>query len=256
MNFLFILIVLAVAVALVILKMKQPSADDGLGFARKEPLFTPAERSFLGVLEQSLNGSYRVFGKVRLGDIVKPAKGLSNSKRVTSQNKVNQKHVDFVICTAADLVVVGVVELDDKSHERDDRASRDQFVDRALADAKIPVIHFSAKKGYALTEVKAKLAECLAIGTASSAPPFIQVAPVPEKPASVQNKAATPVTEKPATAPVLPIKQVQNVIEPVCPKCESVMVKRQATKGPHAGKYFWACSAFPKCRQVVSVGEN
>jgi very-short-patch-repair endonuclease len=256
MIFLIVLIILAVAAALAILKMKQPTEDDGLGFARKEPLFTPAERSFLGVLEQSLNGSYRVFGKVRLGDIVKPAKGLSNSKRATSQNKVNQKHVDFVICSASDLAVVGVVELDDKSHERDDRASRDQLVDRALADAKIPVIHFSAKKGYVLTEVKAKLAECLATGAAPSAPPLIQVAPVPEKPASVQKDAEVSVTEKMATTPMFPVKPVQDVTGPICPKCESAMVKRQAMKGPHAGEFFWACSAYPKCRQVVAVGEN
>ena len=196
-DFLFVLVVLAVVAALVILKMKQPTADDELGFARKDVLFTPAERSFLGVLEQALDSRYRVFGKVRLGDIVKPAKGLSNSKRTTAQNKVNQKHVDFVICAASDLAVVGVVELDDKSHERDDRAGRDQFVDRALADAKIPVIHFSAKKGYALPEVRAKLAECLAIGTAPSSPPVILVAPVSEKPATILKKVSEPVTEKP-----------------------------------------------------------
>ena len=140
------------------LKMKQAPVDGDLGFAKREPLFTPAERSFLGALEQALDGSYRVFGKVRLGDIVRPAKGLSNSKRATAHNKINQKHVDFVVCSVSDLAVVGAVELDDKSHERDDRSSRDQFVDRALADAKIPVIHFSAKKGYALAEIKAKLA--------------------------------------------------------------------------------------------------
>lgn len=43
---------------------------------------------------------------------------------------------------------------------------------------------------------------------------------------------------------------------PVYPKCASVMVKRQAAKGAHAGKWFWACSAFPKCRQVMVIGES
>jgi len=256
MNILVILIVLVVAAALVFLKMKQSSVDGGLEFAKREVLFTAAERSFLGVLEQALDGRYRAFGKVRLGDIVKPAKGLSNSKRATAQNKINQKHVDFVVCSASDLAVVGIVELDDKTHERDDRASRDQFVDRTLVDAKIPVIHFSAKKGYSLAEVKAKLAECLAVGMASSAPSVIQVAPVSEKPASVTNEAALPVTEKPSMNPVTLVKSIQEVNAPVCPKCESAMVKRQVTKGHHAGKFFWACSSFPKCRQVVAIDES
>ncbi len=33
-----------------------------------------------------------------------------------------------------------------------------------------------------------------------------------------------------------------------CPKCESQMLLRTATKGLWAGKQFWGCSAYPKCR--------
>ena len=96
MNFLLILMVIVVAAAVLILKMKQSPTDGGLEFAKREGLFTPAERSFLGVLEQALDSRYRVFGKVRLGDIVKPAKGLSNSNRATANNKINQKHLKAV----------------------------------------------------------------------------------------------------------------------------------------------------------------
>ncbi|MFZ5773857.1 MAG: topoisomerase DNA-binding C4 zinc finger domain-containing protein [Thermodesulfobacteriota bacterium] len=40
---------------------------------------------------------------------------------------------------------------------------------------------------------------------------------------------------------------------PLCPKCNSIMVKRTARKGSNAGKEFWGCSQFPKCRQVVNL---
>ncbi len=33
-----------------------------------------------------------------------------------------------------------------------------------------------------------------------------------------------------------------------CPKCGSPMVLRTAKQGANAGKQFWGCSAFPKCR--------
>ena len=253
MNLLIILFMVAAVVVIVVLKLKQMPVDGGLSFTKRDVLFTPAERSFFGVLEQALEGRYRVFGKVRLGDIVKPAKGLSNSKRATAQNKVNQKHVDFVVCTASNLAVIGVVELDDKSHERDDRAGRDRFIDQTLADAKIPIVHFPAQKGYEIAEVRAKLA----VGLAAGAPPAVQsasvaVSPVPEKVVAMpvaEKQAPVAATPKPAT----PTASVEKTAAPVCPKCSSAMVKRQATKGPHAGKFFWACSAFPKCRQVVAV---
>jgi len=229
-----IVIAIGVLVALKTLKVKQPAKDEGLAFEKRDPLFSPAERSFLGVLEQVLDSRYRVLGKVRLGDIVKPAKELSNSKRVTAQNKINQKHVDFVICSAADLAVVGVVELDDKSHEKEGRAVRDEFVNQMLAGAKIPVIHFPVKKGYELREVRAKLVEALEL----MPEPSEQTAAKEEVPVLVSQKIAEQRTEN---------------VAPTCPKCAAVMQKKQAMKGPHAGKWFWACPAFPKCQQIVAI---
>jgi very-short-patch-repair endonuclease/ribosomal protein L37AE/L43A len=234
------LIVIAIAV-FAALKAKQPRAGDGgLAFESREALFTPAERSFLGVLEQALANSHcRVFGKVRLGDIVKPAKGLTASKRTTAQNRINQKHVDFLICTTSDLAVVGVVELDDQSHGRDDRAGRDSFVDEALSMARIPVVRFPAKKSYALPEVTAKLQGILTDLQAST---FV--------PGNAEEKISESVTSQ--------VEQVNTVTPPadavpVCQKCSSEMVKRQAKNGPHAGKFFWACSTYPKCKNVIAI---
>jgi len=38
-----------------------------------------------------------------------------------------------------------------------------------------------------------------------------------------------------------------------CPKCENEMVLRTATKGIGAGRQFWGCSSYPKCRFTMSV---
>ena len=35
-----------------------------------------------------------------------------------------------------------------------------------------------------------------------------------------------------------------------CPRCGSMLVLRTAKKGTNAGKQFWGCSAFPKCRYI------
>jgi len=206
-----------------------------VAFERTDYLFTPAERSFLGVLEQVLDSRYRVFGKVRLGDIVTPAKDLSKGSRTTALNKIRQKHVDFVVCSATDLAVIGVIELDDKSHERKDRVERDLFVDQACVSANIPLVRFEAQKGYRLEEVRAKLAAAF---------PLVEVKPEP----------AASKEEPVAALPAEPIAEAAiEAVEQVCPKCAAQMVKRQAKNGPHSGKWFWACSAFPKCRQVVAI---
>lgn len=41
-----------------------------------------------------------------------------------------------------------------------------------------------------------------------------------------------------------------------CPRCGSPMVIRTSKRGPNAGKKFWGCSAFPKCKQVQPVSKG
>jgi hypothetical protein len=43
------------------------------------------------------------------------------------------------------------------------------------------------------------------------------------------------------------------LLAPSCPACNVAMVKRQAKKGPNAGGWFWACTGYPKCREVLAV---
>src|SRR6185369_3913766 len=111
MNIHLVLIVFIAAVAL-LLTVRRMLARPGRTavFESRALLFTPAERSFLAVLEQALDSRYRVFGKVRLGDIIQPATAPGSDTPTTARNRINQKHVDFVICTANKLALVGVLE--------------------------------------------------------------------------------------------------------------------------------------------------
>lgn len=52
------------------------------------------------------------------------------------------------------------------------------------------------------------------------------------------------VSSKPA--PVLQV--VATASEPVCPVCQSAMVKRTAKRGANLGNAFWGCSQYPGCK--------
>ncbi|OGV59058.1 MAG: hypothetical protein A2283_03710 [Lentisphaerae bacterium RIFOXYA12_FULL_48_11] len=136
--------------------------------AKKEPktlpyesagtLFSPAERSFLGVLEQAVGNDFKVMGKVRLADIINIKKGLSGSERQQAFNRIQSKHVDFVVCDTKSLTLQCVVELDDSSHQQAQRQERDAFVDKVMSAAGIHILHFSAKKSYSIQEVRDAIA--------------------------------------------------------------------------------------------------
>lgn len=40
---------------------------------------------------------------------------------------------------------------------------------------------------------------------------------------------------------------------PICPKCQSVMIKRIAKKGARQGQVFYGCSQFTKCCSIMNV---
>ncbi len=44
--------------------------------------------------------------------------------------------------------------------------------------------------------------------------------------------------------------QSNQAIQPTCPTCQALMVKRQAKRGSNAGRSFWGCSRFPACKGV------
>jgi len=126
-------------------------------YEKTESLFTPAERSFLGVLDQAVQGQFRIFAKVRVADIVTVCKGISASVRQSLFNRIQSKHVDFVACSPADLSVQFVVELDDASHQRQDRKERDAFVDEVMQACGIPIFHFPARRAYSVEDLRKAL---------------------------------------------------------------------------------------------------
>ena len=129
-----ILFLLLIFVSLVVALIKKKSGKSPVDFPyqSKEVLCSPAERSFMGVLEKAIGNGYKIFAKVRLADIIEVKKGLSSSARQSAFNRISRKHLDFVICNSKDLSIVGGIELDDKSHLKKGRQERDQFLDKAL----------------------------------------------------------------------------------------------------------------------------
>jgi hypothetical protein len=111
-----------------------------------------AERSFFGVLEQATDQSkYYIFPQVSLASLVYVEKDTGAYQ--TWHNKIDRKSVDFVLFDRSTISPVLAIELDDSSHEREDRQERDIFVDNVLAKVGLPLLHVKAQTGYNLQQV-------------------------------------------------------------------------------------------------------
>jgi very-short-patch-repair endonuclease len=96
---------------------------------------------------------------VRVADLLYTRKGTE--KRQTHFNRISAKHIDFVLCRADDVSPVLAVELDDASHDRDDRKDRDTFVDGAFAAAGFPLLRVRARAGYNAGELARSIHEAM-----------------------------------------------------------------------------------------------
>jgi hypothetical protein len=151
-------LIAVVAVVLVLARLKGGSGGTAVAdYSKRRTLFSPAERSFLGVLEQAVGEEYRVFGKIRVADVLEPRHGMSRSARQSALNRISAKHFDFVLCARGDLSIVCALELDDASHNEAGRRDRDAFLAAACESAALPLLRVPAERAYAIEEVRSKL---------------------------------------------------------------------------------------------------
>lgn len=238
MNWFVISLVILVVIGIVIVMMlpKAARTPKELPYIKIGYLFSPAERSFYGVLNQAMSDEALIFGKVRVADVIAPKKGIQRNDWQKAFNKISSKHFDFLLCDKSDLSVLCAVELDDSSHNSKKRKARDEFLTGACQAANVPLVQIKARASYNINEIQQVLASYLpgdkTIGAAQ--------APV----AAVENVA---------TVEDIKHQKSNSVEDRACPKCLSILVKKTAKRGENAGNEFWACSAFPKCRYTEEI---
>jgi len=180
---------------------------------RLAAFLTPAELSFFRVLQLAVDGRAAINCKVNLGDLF-DVDGQENFR--AHRNRIDRKHVDFLLCDPQTMRPLFGIELDDSSHQRSDRMKGDDVKNRVFAAAGLPLLRVAAQAAYSRQQLAVDLMPYLA-----PAPPLA-----------------------PGAAAVQPSV-------PICPKCDVPMIQRVAAKGPNAGRSFWGCPNYPRCRATA-----
>lgn len=186
----------------------------------REAVLSPAERSFYHVLIQTIHNRATVCLKVRLADVLFVARPYENR---AAQNRINQKHIDFLLCDPVTFHPLLGIELDDASHARLDRQERDAFVDQAFAAASLPLLHIRAQHAYTPVQLEAAIA------------PYL-------------GHDRQPMTPLPTIHAASEAIRVQAESPPLCTHCGIPLVVRTVAKGSNQGKRFYGCKNYPQCR--------
>ena len=96
----------------------------------KKYLLTKNEWNFYKSIKPTCDKyNFHIISKVRLADLVEVDKGLDYSERQTYFNKIQNKHIDFVLCNPENFSVIALLELDDSSHDNPKSIENDKFKD-------------------------------------------------------------------------------------------------------------------------------
>ena len=188
----------------------------------RDDFLSPAELNFYRVLQTAVSDWATIFVKVSLGDLFYAQTGEFGQNQAY-RNKIDRKHVDFLLCDPQTIRPILGIELDDKSHQRAERQARDRFVDEVFAAAKLPIAHITVRQGYPPEKLNQYLR---------------------------QQASRLPQTNN---GPAEAAAQIESSKAPNCPKCGAEMVERIAKTGANKGKVFWGCSNYPRCRGIINL---
>ncbi len=184
----------------------------------RDDFLSQAELSFYLVLKQAVSDKALICTKVDLGDLFY-VKSSDPSKFRIYTNKIDRKHVDYLLCDSKTVKPLLGIELDDKSHQKSDRQARDEFVEKVFKAAKLPLLRIRVQRSYSLSELETLLQQYIGVD-------------------QLQTTNQPVIIEKENTTPL-------------CPKCGTPMVLRTAKQGSNQGGQFWGCPDYPRCRGIL-----
>lgn len=218
------IIVVVIVVIIIIIKQitkKRSESNNNemdisvLPYKVNDDFLTDTEYSFYKLLKLSLEGKAVICPKVGLKDIFFIGKGVGNDY-MKYFGKIAQKHVDFLLCNPDTMKPICAVELDDASHTTKKSIERDLFVEKVFKDADFKLIRISSVSDFSLSKIQEIFDDII----------------------NIKQSIQSEITDNTAV---------------ICPKCKIPMLLRKSTKGENAGKEFYGCVNYPRCKEIVNI---
>lgn len=183
--------------------------------------FSPAEANFYRVLKQMVSENLLIFPKIALKEFLSVT---DQSNFQSHYNRIDRKHVDFLLCNSNTLEPVFAIELDDSSHRQADRGQRDMFVETILAKAGLPLVRIPVRASYNTQELGILFKN------------------------AIQNREIRVASQDNSNKVADTSKN-----PPLCPTHGIPMVLRTSKHGTNSGEKFWGCPNFPQCREIIKI---
>lgn len=126
-------------------------------FQTKKYIMTETELKFYKKLKNGLkerNINYNIFPQVDLERIIQ-VKNNNNSDR----NRIKSRSIDFTITSEDCCKIICCIELDDYTHNKNNRIERDNFINNLFNSVNIKLIRIKVNNNYNIEEIINKIKE-------------------------------------------------------------------------------------------------
>lgn len=127
-------------------------------YQRTNLLYSADERAFFRTLKEAAGEKFEIFGKIQVGEIIFPKKGLSESAVINVSNPLESLQFHFVLCEKDTLAIACAVELYDKTQLA--RQGKFDLVP-ICEDVGLPFVRFSTDANYSVGEIRDKLLKAM-----------------------------------------------------------------------------------------------
>jgi len=155
MELAIVLMMLLIIVAVGAMKLHEPGL--AFPFRKKGNLFTPVERTFLGLIEEAVGNEFRILCRVKMSDILTIHQNADKKTSKSAVTRAGSKHLDFVLCSKQDMSPILAIDLVHNSGKDGYKSQRDFYVSGALDAAHIPHVRIKVRSGYKAQDIR----ECI-----------------------------------------------------------------------------------------------
>ncbi len=172
---------------------------------------------FLQALQRALGDVVDICPRVAAKDVVKTFNKLPRDEWRYWNDRLVNYSFDFLLMDRRDYSIVCAIDLQE---EETSEVIEDDFARDLCHAARVSFVRFQAASEFDTSAIRSVILAHLPLTTDTK---------------KIDSTATT------------------QEIGLICPKCSSLLVRKVARKGPHAGTEFWACSSAPRCRHAEPI---
>lgn len=197
-------------------------------YEKKASVFNSAKLGFIKNLRAALTEEFALLTNINAADVLTIIAGSNLVATQVAGNNIAAKQIDVVVCDKVHLVPVCIILLSD---------DKQPMLVNACESAKLPIVLFKLSDDSDAPSIRAAVLTALGITEEK----------IKE---NINNESVLDILDVSSQKSGLE----ERVIDfKICPECSAVMLKRKAKTGVNAGKLFWICSTYPKCRGMLPI---